>query len=47
VGVGGAGVALGGTGVAVGGVPVGVGPPQEGNLNEPMRVRQLDALVAW
>ena len=51
VGVGvGVGVAVGdGVGVAVGvavGVGVGVGPPpQPGNLNEPIRVRQLNWLV--
>jgi len=51
VGVG-VGVAVGvgdGVGVAVGvavGVGVGVGdPPQPGNLNEPMRVRQLKLVV--
>ena len=48
---GGVGVGVGvggGVGVTVGvgvGVGVGVPPPQVGNLNDPIRVRQLKLLV--
>ena len=42
----GVGVGVGGGGGVGVGVGVGVGaPPQPGNLNEPMRVRQLKLVV--